>query len=79
MIAYACGAMGRIPGVSELILRNAHPAFAPDVLSARSPVFLPGMLRLFDLPQLYRLLEKDYKVVLKNDSSAFCGKTMQKS
>ena len=61
-IAYACGAAGKIPGVSALLLHKAHPTFTQEDLSLRAPVFLTGMLKLFDLPQLYGALEEDYEV-----------------
>ena len=62
MIAYACGAAGKIPGVAELVLHRAHPTFTQEDASLRAPVFLTGMMRLFDLPQLYSVLERNYAV-----------------
>ena len=61
-IAYACGAMGKIPGVTELLLHNAPETFVKEDFSLRTTVFLAGMLQLFDLPQLYKVLENDYKL-----------------
>ena len=65
MIAYACGAMGKIPGVSKLILHKVPATFTKEDLSLRAPVFLPGMLRHFDLPQLYARLKNDYELSLE--------------
>jgi len=61
-IAYACGAVGKLPGVTALRLHKAHPTFTKEDISLRAPVFLTGMMKLFDLPQLYSVLERDYAV-----------------
>ena len=61
-IAYACGSVGKIPGVTGIVLHRAHPTFTREDLSLRAPVFLTGMMRLFDLPQLYSVLEQNYEV-----------------
>ncbi len=61
-IAYACGSVGKIPGVTALILHDAPPTFTREDTSLRAPVFLAGMMKLFDLPQLYSVLERNYAV-----------------
>ena len=65
MIAYACGAMGKIPGVSRLTLKKLPATFTEPDLSLRSTVFLSGMLQHFDLPQLYAQLQSDYQVLME--------------
>ncbi len=64
IIAYACGAMGKIPGVSELILHHIPGTFTQEDISLRSPVFLAGMLQVFDLPQLYEMLKNNYRCTI---------------
>ena len=53
MIAYAA-AMGPLPGVAEIVLEDVPESFMELPRTLRSPVFLFGMMKLFDLPQLYR-------------------------
>ena len=53
MIAYAA-AMGQLPGVAKIRLRSVPESFMADIRDLRSTVFLFGMMKLFDLPQLYQ-------------------------
>ena len=53
MIAYAA-AMGTLPGVMGIDLRDMPESFIGENRELRSPVFLFGMMKLFDLPQLYQ-------------------------
>ena len=53
MIAYAA-AMGPLPGVARIRIGGVPESFMQDNRNLRSTVFVFGMLKLFDLPQLYR-------------------------
>lgn len=53
MIAYAA-AMGQLPGVAKIRLRSVPESFMNDIRDLRSTVFLFGMMKFFDLPQLYQ-------------------------
>lgn len=60
MIAYAA-AMGPLPGVVKIDISDVPESFTSDFRDLRSPVFLPGMMKHFDLPQLYRTLRHYHK------------------
>ena len=53
MIAYAA-AMGPLPGVARIRIDGVPESFIGERRDLRCTVFLFGMLKLFDLPQLYR-------------------------
>ena len=53
MIAYAA-AMGKLSGVAKIRIRGVPESFIADLRDQRSTVFLFGMMKLFDLPQLYQ-------------------------
>ena len=53
MIAYAA-AMGPLQNVVEIKLSGLPESFIGENRELRSPVFLFGMMQLFDLPQLYQ-------------------------
>jgi len=53
MIAYAA-AMGQLRDVVKIELRDMPESFRTEDRTLRAPVFLFGMLKRFDLPQLYQ-------------------------
>lgn len=53
MIAYAA-AMGQLQGVVKIELQNMPESFRQEDPMQRAPIFLFGMLKQFDLPQLYQ-------------------------
>ena len=53
MIAYAA-AIGQLPNVVRIELRDVPESFQMEDRTLRAPVFLFGMLKQFDLPQLYQ-------------------------
>ena len=53
MIAYA-SAIGQLPNVVRIELRDVPESFQMEDRTLRAPVFLFGMLKRFDLPQLYQ-------------------------
>ena len=55
MIAYAA-AMGKLEGVTKIDLRDVPESFTQFIRTLRAPVFLFGMMKLFDLPELYQTL-----------------------
>ena len=55
MIAYAA-AMGPLPGVARIRISGVPESFISERRDLRCTVFLFGMMKLFDLPQLYRMV-----------------------
>ena len=57
MIAYAA-AMGPLPGIAKIELHDMPESFLREDRTLRSPVLLFGILKQFDLPQLYQAMRQ---------------------